>query len=154
MKKGEVAEVTIDPEFGFGADGNASLGVPPNATLLYKVEVDSFVKDKESYDYKEPKDKLEGCEVKRVEGNELFKANKLERAVKRYGKALKLIEYDSSFSSDEKKQSKTAKVAIYNNLALCHAKLKNNAEVIKNTGKALENDSLNVKALFRFVYIL
>ena len=46
MKKGEVALVTIPPEYAFGStESKQDLAVvPPNSTVVYEVELVSFVK--------------------------------------------------------------------------------------------------------------
>lgn len=46
MKKGEIALVTIQPEYAFGASGSPQelANVPPNSTVYYEVELLSFEK--------------------------------------------------------------------------------------------------------------
>lgn len=46
MKKGEVALLTIEPEYAFGSsESQQDLAVvPPNSTVYYEVELESFVK--------------------------------------------------------------------------------------------------------------
>lgn len=46
MKKGEVAQLTIAPEYAFGSsESQQELAVvPPNSTVYYEVELASFVK--------------------------------------------------------------------------------------------------------------
>ncbi|CAO2192202.1 unnamed protein product [Urochloa humidicola] len=152
MKKGEVALVTIPPEHAFGStESKQDLAVvPPNSTVIYKVEVVSFVKDKESWDLNN-EEKIEAAGKKKEEGNVLFKLGKYARASKRYEKAAKYIEYDSSFSEDEKKQSKQLKISCNLNNAACKLKLKDYKEAVKLCTKVLELDSQNVKALYRRV---
>ncbi|EFA82867.1 hypothetical protein PPL_03645 [Heterostelium album PN500] len=41
MSVGEVSELTISPDFGYGARGAGGL-IPPNATLIFEVELISF----------------------------------------------------------------------------------------------------------------
>ncbi|CAO2184376.1 unnamed protein product [Urochloa humidicola] len=151
MKKGEVALVTIPPEHAFGStESKQDLAVvPPNSTVIYEVEVVSFVKDKESWDLNN-EEKIEAAGKKKEEGNALFKLGKYARASKRYEKAAKYIEYDSSFSEDEKKQSKQLKISCNLNNAACKLKLKDK-EAVKLCTKVLELDSQNVKALYRRV---
>lgn len=46
MVKGEVSEVTIDPQYGFGNDEverNSAI-IPPCSTLIYLVELVDFTK--------------------------------------------------------------------------------------------------------------
>ncbi|XP_066330976.1 70 kDa peptidyl-prolyl isomerase-like [Miscanthus floridulus] len=152
MKKGEVALVTIPPEYAFGStESKQDLAVvPPNSTVVYEVELVSFVKDKESWDLNN-EEKIEAASKKKEEGNALFKLGKYARASKRYEKAAKHIEYESSFSEDEKKQSKQLKISCNLNNAACKLKLKDYKEAVKLCTKVLELDSQNVKALYRRV---
>ncbi|KAK6788316.1 hypothetical protein RDI58_016841 [Solanum bulbocastanum] len=150
MKKGEAALLTIAPEYAFGSsESKQDLAVvPPNSTVHYEVELVSFVKDKESWDMNTT-EKIEAAGKKKEEGNALFKAGKYARASKRYEKAAKFIEYDTSFSEEEKKQSKALKITCSLNNAACKLKLKDYKQAEKLCTKVLELDSANVKALYR-----
>ncbi|KAK4747182.1 hypothetical protein SAY87_026219 [Trapa incisa] len=125
MKKGEVALLTISPEYAFGSSGSKHdlALIPPNSTVYYEVEMVSFDKEKESWDMNTP-EKIDSAGKKKEEGNALFKVGKYERASKRYEKAVKYIEYDSTFNEEEKKQAKALKAACNLNNAACKLKLK------------------------------
>ncbi|KAJ6401282.1 hypothetical protein OIU84_016653 [Salix udensis] len=150
MKKGEVALVTIQPEYAFGrSESQQDLAtVPVNATVYYEVEMISFTKEKESWDMN-TQEKIEAAGMKKEEGNAWFKAGKYERASRRYEKAAKFIEYDSSFTDEEKQQSKVLKISCKLNNAACKLKLKDYKEAEKLCSKVLELDGRNVKALYR-----
>ncbi|KAE8676287.1 70 kDa peptidyl-prolyl isomerase [Hibiscus syriacus] len=150
MKKGEVAQLTIAPEYAFGSsESKQELAVvPPNSTVYYEVEMVSFIKDKESWDMNTT-EKIEAAGKKKEEGNVFFKAGKYVKASKRYEKAVKYIDYDTSFSEEEKKQSKALKVACNLNDAACKLKLKDYKQAEKLCTKVLELESSNVKALYR-----
>lgn len=150
MKKGEVALVIIAPEYGFGStESKQELAVvPPNSTLYYEVELVSFDKEKESWDMS-TEEKIEAAGKKKEEGNALFKAGKYTRASKRYEKAVKYIEYDTSFGEEEKKAAKALKVTCNLNNAACKLKLKEYKQAEKLCTKVLELESKNVKALYR-----
>eukprot|EP00250_Pteridium_aquilinum_P013605 c21449_g1_i1 orf=550-2310(-) len=150
MNKGEVAEVTIAPEYGFGdvETQRALAVVPPKSTLTYEVELVEFQKEKESWDMNTP-EKIEAAGKKKEDGNALYKAGKFARAAKKYDKASKYIEYDSSFSDEEKKQAKVLKISCYLNSAACKLKVKDYKEAAKLCTKVLELESQNVKALYR-----
>jgi FK506-binding protein 4/5 len=152
MKKKEHALVTIAPEYGFGsAETKRDLAtVPANSTLTYDIELVDFVKDKESWDMETP-EKLETAAKRKEDGNALFKAGNYARAAKRYEKAVKLIEYDSSFDDEQKKQAKALKISCNLNMAACKLKLKDYKEAVKLTTKVLELESTNIKALYRRV---
>lgn len=150
MKKGEISVVIIQPEYGFGSsESQQQLAVvPPNATLIYEVEMVSFIKEKESWDMN-TQEKVEAAGKKKEEGNLLFKAGKYHRASKRYEKAAGFIEYDSTFNDEEKQQAKLLKISCNLNNAACKLKLKEYKEVVKLCTKVLEVDGRNVKALYR-----
>ncbi|CAH9075390.1 unnamed protein product [Cuscuta epithymum] len=150
MKKGEVALLTIAPEYAFGSSETKQdlAVVPPNSIVFYEVELVSFVKEKESWDMKND-EKIEAAIRKKEEGNALFKAGKYARASKRYEKAGKFVEYDNSFSEEEKKQTKALKISCNLNNAACKLKLKDYKEAIKLCTKVLELETTNVKALYR-----
>ncbi|KAG6411896.1 hypothetical protein SASPL_124549 [Salvia splendens] len=150
MKKGEVAIVTISPEYAFGSSESQQelTKIPANSTVLYEVELVSFDKERESWDMNN-EEKIEAASKKKEEGNTWFKAGKHARASKRYEKAAKYIEHDSSFSEDEKKQAKALKITCNLNDAACKLKLRDFKQAEKLCTKVLELESINVKALFR-----
>ncbi|KAF4374581.1 hypothetical protein G4B88_004833 [Cannabis sativa] len=150
MKKGEVALVTIHPEYAFGSsDSSQDLAVvPANSVVYYEVELVSFVKGKESWDMN-TQEKIEAAGKKKEEGNALFKAGKYERASKRYEKAVSFVEYDSTFTDEEKQQAKVLKITCNLNNAACKLKLKDYKQAEKLCTKVLDLDSKNVKALYR-----
>ncbi|CAL5416868.1 unnamed protein product [Camellia sinensis] len=133
MMKGEIALVTIHPDYAFGssASHHELAVIPANSTVYYEIEMVSFVKEKESWEMS-TQEKVEAAGKKKEEGNALFKAGKYERASKRYEKAVKFVEYDSTYSDDEKQQ-----------------KLKDYKQAEKLCTKVLEIDGRNVKALYR-----
>ncbi|GMY32134.1 peptidyl-prolyl cis-trans isomerase FKBP62-like [Fagus crenata] len=136
MKKGEVAVVTIQPEYAFGpSETQQELAiVPANSTVYYEVELLSFEKEKESWD--------------------MNTQEKIEAAGKKKGThcsrlAVRFIEYDSSFSDEEKQQTKVLKITCNLNNAACKLKLKDYKQAEKLCTKVLELDGMNVKALYR-----
>uniref|UniRef100_A0ACD5Z275 Uncharacterized protein n=1 Tax=Avena sativa TaxID=4498 RepID=A0ACD5Z275_AVESA len=151
MKKGEVAFLTIAPEHAYGSDETQQdlAVVPPNTTVYYDVELVSFEKEKESWELKDNTEKIEAAGKKKDEGNVWFKMGKYARASKRYGKALSFIEYDNSFSEEEKQLSKALKVSCKLNDAACKLKLKDYKGAKELCTEVLEIDSTNVKALYR-----
>eukprot|EP00253_Pinus_taeda_P013632 PITA_13632 len=155
MKKGEIAIVTIFPEYGYkDTQTQRDLAVvPPHSTLIYEIELISFIKEKESWDM-DTAEKIEAA-GKKEDGNALLRAGKYLRASKKYDKAIlsgsaaKCIEYDNAFSEDQKQQTKALKVTCNLNNAACNLKLKEYREAAKLCSKVLEVDSKNVKALYR-----
>ncbi|GKV18045.1 hypothetical protein SLEP1_g28474 [Rubroshorea leprosula] len=150
MKKGEVALITIQPEYAFGTtESQQELAVvPANSTVYYEAEMVSFVKEKESWELNS-QEKIEAAGEKKEAGNVLFKTGKYKRALKRYEKAVNFIDYDSTFSDEEKQQAKLLKVTCNLNNAACKLKLKDYKQAEELCTKVLELDSKNVKALYR-----
>ncbi|KAL2652977.1 hypothetical protein R1flu_021105 [Riccia fluitans] len=150
MKKGEKSLITISSDYGFGdVESQRDLAVvPPKSTLIYEVEMVSFVKEKESWDM-ESQEKIDTAIKLKEDGNVLFKIQKYARATKKYEKAAKLIEYDSGFDDEQKKRAKVLKVTCNLNNAACKLKLKDFKEAIKLATKVLEVETQNVKALYR-----
>ncbi|RHN38952.1 putative peptidylprolyl isomerase [Medicago truncatula] len=103
MKKGEVALLTITPEYAFGSsESQQELAVvPPNSTVYYEVELVSFVKAKEVSDMN-TEEKIEAAREKRQEGLALVYAAEYARASKRFQKALKFIKYETSFPDEDR----------------------------------------------------
>ncbi|XWS22305.1 hypothetical protein CRYUN_Cryun29cG0022400 [Craigia yunnanensis] len=150
MKKGEHALIIIQPEYAFGSsESRQELAVvPANSSVYYEVEMVSFVKEKESWEMN-TQEKIEAAGKKKGGGNALFKACRYERASKRYEKAAKFIEYDSSFNDEEKQQAKLLKVTCNLNNAACKLKLKDYKQAENLCTTVLELDDRNVKALYR-----
>lgn len=63
--------------------------------------------------------------------------------------AVKYIEYDSSFSDEEKQLAKVLKINCNLNNAACKLKIKDYKQAEKLCSKVLELDSRNVKAFYQ-----
>lgn len=150
MKKGEMAVLTIQPEYAFGqSESSQELAVVPrNSVVYYEVEMVSFIKEKESWDMS-TEEKISSAEKKKEEGNIWFRNGKYKRASKRYETAVGFIDYDHSFNGEEKEKAKVLKISCNLNNAACKLKLKNYKEAEKLCTKVLETDNKNVKALYR-----
>ncbi len=155
MHKGETALVVItDPKFGFGAAGDAAAGVPPAAPVQYTVTLLEFTKDKESWDLKDGEEKVAYADAKKAEGNALFAGGAPGRAAKRYAKALKMIEHDTSFPDGAKKSAKSLKATLHSNAAACALKAGDFKAAAAAAAKALELDGSAGKARFRYAQAL
>ncbi|GJS79756.1 peptidyl-prolyl cis-trans isomerase FKBP62-like protein [Tanacetum coccineum] len=90
MKKGQVAILTIHPKYVFGSTEShqESATVPTNSIVYYDLELDSFMKEKDSWELTTPA-KIKTCGRKKEEWNTIFKKQKYERASKRYEKVIK-----------------------------------------------------------------
>ncbi|KAE9599730.1 hypothetical protein Lal_00045764 [Lupinus albus] len=147
MKKGEKAMVTISSEYL--CDQNALQGdTTTNKFLYYEVELVDFVKEKPFWKM-DTQEKMEACERKKHDGNLLFKTENYSSACKKYEQAIRCIEFDHSFSDDEKRRANTLRLSCNLNKAACKLKLGEYSEASRLCTKVLEKDPLNVKALYR-----
>jgi len=124
--------------------------VPPSAALSATLTLLDFTKDKESWDLTAAADKLAYAEAKKTEGNALFAAAP-GRASKRYTKALKMVEHDSSWSDGEQRASKALKALLHSNVAAAMLRCSpaDHAAAAKAAAASLALDGSNGKARFR-----
>eukprot|EP00798_Chlamydomonas_sp_ICE-L_P010804 gene10804-16953_t len=150
MTKGEIALVTIKPEYAFGEKGfdAPQATVPPGETVCYEVEVVEIVKSKDAWEMND-EDKVASAEKKKEKGNKAFKEGNLKRASSCYQKASAAISIDKNFSEELKRQSQVVKKSCFLNLAAVGLKLKDYKEVKSNCAKVLEMEPSNMKALYR-----
>ncbi|XP_022678604.1 peptidyl-prolyl cis-trans isomerase FKBP62 isoform X2 [Setaria italica] len=150
MVKGELAEVIVKSEYGFGNTEvqRQSITVLSCSTLIYEVELVDFTKEKESWEMS-GHEKLEAAEKSKVANNDLFNIGKFQRAAKKYSKGLNYINEDGNFEDEVEKLMKTLRVSCWLNHAACCLKLKDNAQAISLCSKVLEIESCNVKALYQ-----
>lgn len=149
MKKGERATFKIRSDYGYGAKGNPDLNIPPNATLHYDITLNSWEAERPNWELSVP-EKFEKSNKRKLEGNEFFKQGKLDRALKKYQKALTYVNVEYDFKTDEDKaKSKEYKIPILLNMAQVNSKQQNYADAISNCEKVLDIDKNNIKALYR-----
>ena len=144
VKKDQSALITCQPRYAYGDAGNSQLGVAPNSAVEFSVTV-TDVTPTYSLSLSE---KLSAAEHRKQMGNDSFKAGDLERALGKYDKALKLIEYENG-EGEEANQVKEIKAVLHLNKAAVYDKQQRYADIIDNCNKVLEASNRNVKALFR-----
>ncbi|XP_075637885.1 70 kDa peptidyl-prolyl isomerase-like isoform X2 [Castanea sativa] len=144
MKKGEQALVTVTKGYLHSND----ISGMENEDLFYEVELIDFIKEKPFWKM-DTKEKIEACERKKNDGNVLFKAGKFWRASRKYEKAATYVEFDHSFTDDEKSIAKALWFSSNLNSAACKLKLGDYLEASTLCTKVLKNDPCNVKALYR-----
>ncbi|KAL9673708.1 hypothetical protein QQ045_029969 [Rhodiola kirilowii] len=139
MRKGEHATVSIH---------GASAAAPGSTVTFYEVELVDFTKDKPLWKM-DTLEKIQASEKTKCEGNELFKSGRLLLASSKYEKAAKYLEFDHSFTEEEKRRADALRVSCYINNAACKLKINELLGAAKQCTKALEVDPDNVKALYR-----
>ena len=88
--------------------------------------------------------------AKRCLGNAWVARSDIPRAIRRYGAAIEIGDSDYDIvDEDEKRRLREAVSACKLNRAMCHLKVKNYADCLKDCSNVLEIDSSSVKALFR-----
>ncbi|XP_015682856.2 peptidyl-prolyl cis-trans isomerase FKBP4 [Protobothrops mucrosquamatus] len=148
MEKLEEAVVYLKPSYGFGSFGKPKFQIPPDADLQYEIKLKSFEKAKEPWEMN-TQEKLEQGGIAKEKGTQYFKDGKYKRATLQYKKTVSWLEHETGLSDMEKTKSRNLRLAAHLNLAMCHLKLKEYAQVLENCNKALELDSNNEKGLFR-----
>lgn len=91
MKKGEKALFKLAPSYAYGASGS-SPKIPPNATLIFEIELLAFSdEEKSKWDYTMAQ-RIEMAFKFKEEGNAHFKKAEYEEARKKYDKTLEFVE--------------------------------------------------------------
>ncbi|NXP06151.1 FKBP6 isomerase, partial [Thinocorus orbignyianus] len=157
MKKGEVARFVFTPDYAYGRQGCPPL-IPPNATVMFEVEVLDFLDSEESDAFFELTAEQQGtfplqkvlkvAETERQFGNYLYRKQRFGSARDRYKRAFSILGRSPS-SEEEQCQVNAAKLLLLLNLSLTYLKLERPAQALAYGEKALEIDQRNAKALFR-----
>merc|ERR1712179_223008 len=148
MKKKEVAQVTLKPDYGFGSTGNADKGVAPHCTLQYDITLLKFEKAKESWQL-DADQKLEQARMFKDKGTKHFKDGKYEIASTRYQKVVDFLEHEISLKGTSEDERKSLLQAGRLNLAMCYLKMSKWMEARGVCDKAIEEYDGVAKAWFR-----
>ncbi|EOA30864.1 hypothetical protein CARUB_v10014006mg [Capsella rubella] len=154
MKSGERALVHVGWELAYGKEGNFSFpNVPPMADLLYEVEVIGFDETKEGKARSDMtvEERIGAADRRKMDGNSLFKEEKLEEAMQQYEMAIAYMGDDFMFQLYGKYQDMALAVKnpCHLNMAACLIKLKRYDEAIGHCNIVLTEEEKNPKALFR-----
>uniref|UniRef100_A0A2P2KL84 peptidylprolyl isomerase n=1 Tax=Rhizophora mucronata TaxID=61149 RepID=A0A2P2KL84_RHIMU len=91
MKAGERALLHVGWELGYGKEGSFSFpNVPPMANIVYEVELIGFDETKEGKDRGNMtvEERIGAADRRKMDGNALFKEEKLEEAMQQYEMAI------------------------------------------------------------------
>jgi FKBP-type peptidyl-prolyl cis-trans isomerase len=154
MKSGERALVKVGWELAYGKQGNFSFpNVPPMADIIYEVELIGFDETKEGKARSDMtvEERIGSADRRKMDGNALFKDEKLEEAMQQYEMAIAYMGDDFMFQLFGKYQEMALAVKnpCHLNMAACLIKLKRFEEAIAQCTIVLAEDDKNVKALFR-----
>jgi FK506-binding protein 4/5 len=113
----------------------------------YRIELRSMKNPKGGWEMS-PDEKFEAANERKLMANGFYKNGKWELALKKYKKALELLD-DYKLSDEEKARAKKEKVALNNNIAAVHLQCKDWSKALEAANKALELDGGNSRALVR-----
>ncbi|KAK2715320.1 peptidyl-prolyl cis-trans isomerase FKBP4-like isoform X2 [Artemia franciscana] len=148
FKKGEKSLVKLSPAYGFGSKPMEKFNLPPNADLEYEVELKSFEKAKESWEF-DVEEKIEQAKIFKDKGTQYFKEGKYSLASKQYSKIVSFLEFEKTLKDEKLKEKDQLLLAAHLNVSMCALKMENHIEARDSATKALEIDSENEKGLFR-----
>lgn len=144
MKKGEKAKFTLASEYAYGASG-AGADIPPNATLIFDVELLDFADKAKSKHEMTKEEKVELANKLKNEGNELNKAQKQDDAILKYDLAV-------DYLKSEIKHLNETETALYVtclvNTSICANKVGRYVKAINSASEALKTQISN-KALYQ-----
>ncbi|KAK9125287.1 hypothetical protein Scep_014133 [Stephania cephalantha] len=154
MKAGERALLHVGWELGYGKEGSFSFpNVPPMADLLYEVELIGFDETKEGKARGDMtvEERIGAADRRKMEGNVLFKDEKLEEAMQQYEMAIAYMGDDFMFQlmGKYRDMALAVKNPCHLNMAACLIKLERHDEAIGQCSIVLAEEENNVKALFR-----
>ncbi|XWS35529.1 hypothetical protein CRYUN_Cryun20dG0005000 [Craigia yunnanensis] len=154
MKSGERALLHVGWELGYGKEGSFSFpNVPPMADLLYEVELIGFDETKEGKARGDMtvEERIGAADRRKMDGNALFKEDKLEEAMQQYEMAIAYMGDDFMFQlfGKYRDMALAVKNPCHLNLAACLIKLKRYEEAIGHCSIVLAEDENNAKAMFR-----
>ncbi|KAK8512217.1 hypothetical protein V6N13_097118 [Hibiscus sabdariffa] len=154
MKSGERALLHVGWELGYGKEGSFSFpNVPPMADILYEVELIGFDETKEGKARGDMtvEERIGAADRRKMDGNSLFKEDKLEEAMQQYEMAIAYMGDDFMFQlfGKYRDMALAVKNPCHLNMAACLIKLKRYEEAIGHCSIVLSEDENNVKAMFR-----
>uniref|UniRef100_A0A6N2L289 peptidylprolyl isomerase n=2 Tax=Salix viminalis TaxID=40686 RepID=A0A6N2L289_SALVM len=154
MKAGERALLHVGWELGYGKEGSFSFpNVPPMADIIYEVELIGFdeVKEGKSRGDMTAEERIGSADRRKMDGNSLFKDEKLEEAMQQYEMAIAYLGDDFMFQlfGKYRDMALAVKNPCHLNMAACLIKLKRHEEAIAQCTIVLAEDENNAKALFR-----
>lgn len=163
MDVNELSEITVASRFAYGSIGEESKGIPPDATIIYTVELLS-AHEETDLEKKSFESRKEIGNKKRVRGNYFFERNEYNFAIQLYRRALEYLdESEGGIQFVEPEQEATNaqlqelfedRIKVYNNLAQAQIKIQAYDAALSSIDIVLKCQPNNVKALFRKAKIL
>ncbi|KAK2962776.1 putative FK506-binding protein 6 [Blattamonas nauphoetae] len=143
MQVGEEAEVTIDPEFGYGETGSPPT-IPASATLIFNIQLLSFRKEPETAE-----EKLAFAQTRKEEGNTKVKNHDYKGALDEYDRGVGMIEHLWCDTDEMKAKHADILAPLQLNKALCCIKLGEGKRAVRAATDAISLKGETDKALYR-----
>lgn len=147
MKKKEKALLTCT-KASTCAESKLGLAGVKEGTVILTVELEEFEKGKDTWSMSED-EKVAHGELRKASAANLFKAGRVELALRSYKGVVDLFNYLDNYKEENKEKANTLKKLCELNKAACLLKLKDWDAARKACNAVLKDDSSNVKALFR-----
>lgn len=165
MNVGEQAEVVVNSRFAYGELGlkdeeNPGRSIPPNAKIIYTVELIT-AKEENDLENKSYAARKEIGNKKRLRGNFWMKRQEYNLAIQSYRRALEYLDEseggitnptasgDVEPTNAELQDLLEDRMKVYNNLALAQLKIAAYDAALKSVDHVLQCQPNNAKALFR-----
>ncbi|KAI3907146.1 hypothetical protein MKW92_034386 [Papaver armeniacum] len=154
MTAGERCLLHVGWQLAYGKEGSFSFpNVPPQADVSYEVELIGFDETKEGKARGDMtvEERIGTADRRKMEGNNLFKDDKLDEAMQQYEMAIAYMGDDFMFQlfGKYRDMALAVKNPCHLNMAACLIKLKRFEEAIGQCSIVLAEEETNVKALFR-----
>ncbi|KAK3781678.1 hypothetical protein RRG08_043589 [Elysia crispata] len=156
MRKHELSRFLVRPEYAYGEHG-CPPRIPPGATLIFDVEIISFVDQEGVDDYysltpEERKARLTYANIEKVvkaennEAKEYFEQKNYHKAFGKYKRAANILENYHLKSDEEEKQWSKQLLKVYVNSAICCHHIKHFGRCISYCNQAIKIDRTSIKA--------
>lgn len=160
MDVGEKAEIKCAARFAYGSIGLQSKNIPPDATIIYTIELVS-AHEESDLEKKSYESRKEIGNKKRERGNYFFERQEYNSAIQLYRRALEYLDESEGGikypTTDDDMEPTNAqlqelledRIKVYNNLAQAQMKIQAYDTALKSIDTVLQCQPNNVKALFR-----
>ncbi|XP_065893278.1 inactive peptidyl-prolyl cis-trans isomerase FKBP6-like isoform X2 [Dysidea avara] len=158
MRRNELARFLVKSSYAYG-DLGCPPRIPPKATIMFEIELISFVDHNaaDSYAAFTPEERenasvsqlVEVARAERELGNDFFHQNMFGKAMRKYEKAVSLIENVRLQNEEEEIVWRDNLMKLYLNLSLCCLKQAKSSRAITYGRKVLDLEPNSAKANYR-----
>ncbi|XP_066991724.2 inactive peptidyl-prolyl cis-trans isomerase FKBP6 isoform X2 [Anabrus simplex] len=159
MKKAEIAQFLIHPDYGFGKFG-VPPRIPPEAEILIHVELiryldNATISEMDALSKEEQQNAgfpkiYKTAESLVLKGNDQFKKDNFPSAIYNYKKAVRLLEPVHMENQEQQDKQQKLLCRTYINLAVCYNKQGSHRQACSNCQDALRIQPTNSKALYNY----